>query len=255
MDTFPSVWYRRPVAPHLPDEIPPHLRPWAAAEAREALEGLWRTHTGLWVNHPDHNRLASSKQEQLEIARELGFDAPPTLVTNDPEEARTFASDHRSVVCKPLRGGSVPTRDGEHLFFTTRLDSKQLAALDDLGPEPYLFQALVAKECDVRVTVIDDKAFAVRIDSQIDEDAQVDWRRHSAGLEHAELELPGPIEERCLKLVRHYDLHFGAIDLALRPDGGYSFFELNPNGQWAWIEQLTGQPLRARLADLLLKPC
>jgi hypothetical protein len=46
-------------------------------------------------------------------------------------------------------------------------------------------------------------------------------------------------------------LAFAAIDLARRPDGGYTFFELNPNGQWAWLEQRTGIPLRSRLADLL----
>jgi hypothetical protein len=41
------------------------------------------------------------------------------------------------------------------------------------------------------------------------------------------------------------------VDLARRPDGSYTFFELNPNGQWAWIEQRTSVPLRAHLADLL----
>jgi hypothetical protein len=40
--------------------------------------------------------------------------------------------------------------------------------------------------------------------------------------------------------------------LARRPDGGYTFFELNPNGQWAWVEQLTGLPIAAALAEELL---
>jgi hypothetical protein len=46
-------------------------------------------------------------------------------------------------------------------------------------------------------------------------------------------------------------LHFGAIDLAQRPDGGFTFFEVNPNGQWAWVEQRTGLPLRSHMVDLL----
>ena len=36
-------------------------------------------------------------------------------------------------------------------------------------------------------------------------------------------------------------------------DDRFVFFEINPNGQWAWIEQLTGQPLSAALADELLR--
>ena len=57
--------------------------------------------------------------------------------------------------------------------------------------------------------------------------------------------------EKCLALTRSYGLAFGAIDLARVDDGLYTFFEINPNGQWAWIEQLTGQPLRQAMAGLL----
>ena len=70
--------------------------------------------------------------------------------------------------------------------------------------------------------------------------------------ERVALQLPEEIEEGCLALCRHYGLEFGAIDLAIGPDGAYTFFEINPNGQWAWLEQETGQPLRSRLADLLM---
>ena len=43
-----------------------------------------------------------------------------------------------------------------------------------------------------------------------------------------------------------------AIDLVANLDGeGYIFLELNPNGQWAWLEAETGQPLTAALVDLL----
>jgi len=54
-------------------------------------------------------------------------------------------------------------------------------------------------------------------------------------------------------MTRDYGLEFSAIDLARHIDGTYVFFELNPNGQWAWVEQLTGLPLRYRLADLLTR--
>jgi glutathione synthase/RimK-type ligase-like ATP-grasp enzyme len=71
-------------------------------------------------------------------------------------------------------------------------------------------------------------------------------------LAHTVETLPSDVVELCVALCRSYKLQFGAIDLARRPDGGYTFFEINPNGQWAWVEQRTGLPLRARLADLLL---
>ena len=107
------------------------------------------------------------------------------------------------------------------------------------------------KRYDVRVTVIGDEALAARIDSQADPEARVDWRRADPGkLVHGVEELSADVASRCVELVASYGLNFGAIDLAATDDG-YVFFEINPNGQWAWLEQTTNLPLRARLADLL----
>lgn len=246
-----AVWYRRPALPVVDASDAKAI--WAAGEAREALEGVWRTLDALWVNHPDHNRQAESKPEQLRRAARLGFIVPASVVTNDPTAAREFAAEHAGgVVCKPLRTGriGVPGPDSK-LFFTTLLDADAIAALDGLGPEPYLFQAFVPKRYDVRVTVIGHDAFAARIDSQSDPEARVDWRHGDPRrLAHRVEELPADVAERCVELVASYGLNFGAIDLAATDDG-YAFFEINPNGQWAWLEQVAELPLRARLADLL----
>lgn len=255
LSEFTSVWYRRPVVPRVPDDLSPEAARWAVREAWEALQGAWRTLEAVWVNHPDANRRAESKPEQLRTAAELGFEVPVTLVTNEPDELRAFIGSHPGgVVCKPLWDGQVPSEGDEdaRLFFTTAMRADEVP-IDELGPEPYLFQERIPKRYDIRVTVIGEEAFAARIESQGQTDTQTDWRHGRPGrLPHEPEELPDELAERCVALCQHYDLRFGAIDLALRPDGGYTFFEVNPNGQWAWVEQRTGLPLRARLADLLL---
>lgn len=253
LSDFNAVWYRRPVPPQMPADMAPAAAAWARSEAREALLGVWRTTHALWVNHPDRNRVAESKLAQLRVAGELGFEVPDTLVSNDPEAVRAFIAAHpEGVICKPLYDGRVPVGGDERVFFTSRVDPESVP-LGDLGPEPYLFQSLVPKLFDIRATVIGDEVFAARIDSQAGEETQTDWRRGRPGaLPHDVVELPDELSELCLALCRRFGLLFGAIDLACRPDGGHSFFEVNPNGQWAWVEHRTGLPLRARLADLLL---
>lgn len=248
-----AVWYRRPQPPVMPDDYSPEQARWASAEANEALHGIWRTLDALWVNRPDANRRAESKPDQLRSASRLGFDIPPTLVTNDPEALGRFVDKQPAVVCKPLLDGLVPEDGSERLFFTSKVDPEALRA-NDLGPEPYLFQSLIEKTLDVRVTVIGDKVLAVGIESQHEVDTALDWRRGAhRGLRHEPIQLPEDLKLQCLALCRHYGLQFGAIDLAARPDGGYTFFEVNPNGQWAWLEQETGLPLRSTLADLLIQ--
>jgi glutathione synthase/RimK-type ligase-like ATP-grasp enzyme len=226
---------------------------WARREAAEALDGLWRTTEALWVNAPLADAAASSKPEQLRRATQRGLNIPETLLTNDPVEARAFASGGPTI-CKPLGAGMIHLDGQEKLFFTTLLDASDVAALSDLGPEPYLLQRLVPKQYDLRVVVIGDEIFAVAINSQRSEVTKTDWRRgNPLLLKHHVVTLPDAIANRCIALTREYGLAFAAIDLALDTDDRHVFFEINPSGQWAWLEQLTGLPLSARLAALLLR--
>jgi glutathione synthase/RimK-type ligase-like ATP-grasp enzyme len=255
LDEVQAVWFRRPLVPQAPEGVDDELAMWAVREAQEALDGLWRTLDARWVNHPDANLLAGCKPEQLRRAARAGFDVPRTLVTNDAEQLHAFAmSCDSQLVCKPLYDGWVASARTDRVFWTTKFDFADADDFDDLGGEPYLFQALVPKRYDVRVTVIGNDAFAVAIGSQEVRGSEIDWRRGAAEhLEHRVEALPLALERRCVDFVSGYGLAFGAIDLARRPDDGYTFFELNPNGQWAWLEQRTDLPLRARLADLLLE--
>jgi glutathione synthase/RimK-type ligase-like ATP-grasp enzyme len=59
------------------------------------------------------------------------------------------------------------------------------------------------------------------------------------------------VEERCVRLVAQLGLCYGAIDLVLTPDGRYIFLEINPNGQYLWIERMTGLPITEAICDLL----
>ena len=69
---------------------------------------------------------------------------------------------------------------------------------------------------------------------------------------HYIFDLPSDIADKCGSLViDHYGLCFGAIHMIVTPEGDYVFLELNPHGQWAWLELLTGIPLSDTPADLL----
>jgi D-alanine-D-alanine ligase-like ATP-grasp enzyme len=63
------------------------------------------------------------------------------------------------------------------------------------------------------------------------------------------------VAQACTQLLRRLDLQFGAIDLVLTEQNEYVFLEINPSGQFAWIEDLTKLPLMATLADLLVEKC
>jgi glutathione synthase/RimK-type ligase-like ATP-grasp enzyme len=237
----------------MPADLSVEEAAWASGESVAALEGFFHAVEARWVSRPSAIAAADSKMEQLIRAKRTGFDVPESLVTNDRVEARQFLIDNDGAICKTLASARVPTPDGTALFYTS------VVSLDDLddgrpfGPEPYLLQQQIPKRYELRVTVIGDHAYACRIDSQDNSDSRVDWRLGDVeGMAHAVERLPADIAQWCVALTHSYGLRFSAIDLARRPDGAYVFFELNPSGQWAWIEKLCGLPLAAALADELL---
>jgi glutathione synthase/RimK-type ligase-like ATP-grasp enzyme len=251
-----SVWYRRPVPPVPSPEIDDSIaQEFVLAESQASLDGVWRTLDCFWVSRPDNLRRAEVKLYQLKVAAQLGFCLWPTILTNDPQYAKTFYQDQDGkIVYKPLRRGRLVREETVSLIYTNPVGRSEAKNLDRVKYAPSLFQRYVPKRVEIRVTVIGHKAFAVEIHSQDYDDTQHDWRRgDTARFSHEPHSLPVEVESKCVALVKLLGLAFGAIDLVLTPEGEYVFLEINPNGQWAWIQQLRPEiPLRETLADILI---
>src|SRR5439155_14491583 len=92
------------------------------------------------------------------------------------------------------------------------------------------------------------------IHSQATNHTRYDWRRYDfCKTPHRPHALPAEVQARCVRLVRRLGLCYGAIDMVLTPDGRYVFLEINPNGQYLWIEQETGLPISDAICDLLMQ--
>lgn len=117
-------------------------------------------------------------------------------------------------------------------------------------------QEYVEKQYELRVTVVCDKVFACKIDSQrMEEDkGRVDWRQgYEYGLHYEPYELPDAVKSFCFSFLQEMHLNFGCFDFIVTPQGEFVFLECNPNGQWLWLEQETGMPISQAIAECLMK--
>jgi glutathione synthase/RimK-type ligase-like ATP-grasp enzyme len=124
------------------------------------------------------------------------------------------------------------------------------------GTRPSSFRKKFAKGSKLRVTVVGEKVFPAAIRSQESRSLRHDWRHypHFGGSRYYSVySLPAKIEKLCVRLVEALGICFGAIDLIVTPDDDYVFLEVNPNGQWAWIEDFTGLPISDAIAELLIR--
>lgn len=100
------------------------------------------------------------------------------------------------------------------------------------------------------MTVVDGRFFAARIDAA-SEAARVDWRSDYHSISYTTIETPDLVRSCVSALLDSLKLRFAALDFIVDPDGQWWFLECNPNGQWAWIEDETGMPIAAAIADAL----
>jgi hypothetical protein len=81
----------------------------------------------------------------------------------------------------------------------------------------------------------------------------VDWRTDYAHLRYSEISVPSTVRDGVLTLLEMLMLRFAALDFVVTPDNEWVFLESNPNGQWAWLQDATGLPITAAIADALTK--
>ncbi len=254
-DEIKSVWYRRPVSPVLENGFGEDVKDFIRTECQWTLDGIWRTLDCFWVSKPENIQRAENKLFQLKKATQVGFEISPTIITNDPDAAVSFyEQQEKDIVYKPIRRGRIRRGDNKGVIFTNPVDQEMAEQLDLVQYAPSLLQKYVHKQIELRVTVIGEKVFAVSLDSQKMPTAVHDWRRAlNDGLSHEPYLLPTEIENKCKLLVKKMGLEFGAIDLIMTPNNQFVFLEINPNGQWAWIQQICPEiPLRETLAEILI---
>lgn len=97
--------------------------------------------------------------------------------------------------------------------------------------------------------MVGNKIFSAKVDSQKLEETKIDWRKRKIPFQP--YLLPNEISEKCLALTQKLNLSFGAIDIIRSKSGEYIFLEINPNGQWAWLETEAGLKISDEIINFL----
>ena len=172
---------------------------------------------------------------QLSIARRH-FDVPRWRATLGHD----FAAPHGTIT-KSLSGEEL---DADNVLYTTRVDGLTLD-----GAYTWLLQDHIDKSADVTVVYVDGETFAFELTA---EPGVVDWRQrlHEPGAQHwRHVTLSAALADKIRDFMGDCHLRFGRLDFAKAEDGMW-FLEVNPNGQWAWLDLqdevgLIGAVLRA----------
>jgi hypothetical protein len=248
-----TVWNRRPSLVIDPERLHPadqdFVEQGCGTFRRSLLDML--APDAFWVN-PHRAVERTSKLRQHQLALEVGLEVPDTLYTNDPGEIRAFLREHGGqIVYKPFKMTAWRDDTKYYMTYTSLLTEAQLIEDALLSIVPGIYQALVPKAYELRVTMMGRRAFAAKLLSQETEAGRLDWRRGQDELRMEPFELPTEVAEQCYALMRKLDIVFGCFDFIVQPDGRYVFLEVNQAGQFLFVENEAGLPLLDAFTEFL----
>lgn len=259
MEFIKSVWFRRPKAvstAHLSGDL--EYRQYVEKEFAAALRGLYTTlEDAFWMNHPLASRhvIEQNKLLQLQLAARSGLETPQTLVTNNPAELLAFCDRHGGTIAiKALHAAIFREADGVAGLYTHRVSTDYLRTrAASISACPLMAQEYIPKQIELRITIVGTQVLTCAIHSQDSPKTIDDWRRYDLeNVKHEPYELPHDVRLKLLAFMKSCGLKFGAIDMIVTPSGQYVFLEVNPSGQFGWIEELTGLPISSAIAEALI---
>lgn len=251
LEEVQAVWRRNPTAFGLAAALTDAERQHAHTEAKLGVGGVLMSLPVMWVNRPDLAARASYKPLQLQIAAAAGLAVLPTLVTNVAASVHRFAAEHGDVVTKMLGAPTITEAGGRRVAFTDRLTPGLLSDLAGISQTAHQFQRWAPKLCECRVVAVGDALFAVLIHAGSTK-AWVDWRSDYPSLSYEVIEPPPEVAVGVKQVMHVFGLAYGAFDFVIGPDHTWYFLEVNPGGQYGFLEERAGIGVTAALADLLI---
>lgn len=232
------------IALYLENELSP------VVEHLDNLSGLAKVN----INRYRDNK--TNKISNLLLAGAAGLMVPETLITNDPIELNDFAERFGRVITKPFAQNNFSFRvSGYNVLVssTTAIAAPLAEPMVNQKMLPSLYQQYIEKKYELRIFYLNGVFYPMAIFSQADEQTKIDFRNYNGRYPNrtAPYRLPVSIEKKLHHFMVSADLNCGSIDMIFTPDGDYVFLEVNPVGQYQWLERACNYPISKRIAEFL----
>jgi hypothetical protein len=191
---------------------------------RDLVNLLWQKGRLTLVEPFAEHRIG--KLVQMNVARKF-FEVPAWKFTRGNPWGEKEAEP---AVVKSLTLNRVADRS---VIYATKIAPQEL----DPGA-PWFLQDYVEAVADVTVVFVRGELFAFELERNFTA-RSIDWREVSLEPD-APPWRPHVLPERIATAVRDYmamlSLHYGRLDFLLGASGRYAFLEVNPHGEWGWLD-------------------
>ena len=241
-DEVYSIYYRKPMLPDL-SAFHPQYHGMIQRDIISIINGIVDSFHGKVLTRPSILRKTENKIFQLLYASENDWLIPQSYIGNCKEKTTEFRETPS--IIKPLTTGKTYGKGEWELYQTSIFKGIS----EEIGLTPVYLQSYIPKQFEVRITIIEQNVYPVRIDTE----NKVDWRADYQNHKYTVINCPDYIVEKCCKMMKDYELQFGAFDFVVTPENEWVFLEVNPNGQWLWLEQSLNLDISKKITEYLVR--
>lgn len=217
----------------------------------QAFNCLRITLDSTWINDSQKTFDAENRLKQLATAHRIGLRIPETSITNSKLECKKFLKIHPNSIMKVLHHHEITLKHRSFKFLTNDVEAEHLLSFEDLVYAPVIFQRKIENDSEIRVTIVGDKIFSCKL-SINDKNKYSDLHKiKGSKIVFEEINLGKKMEKLCIKLNRELGLLFSSIDFVQGKNGELFFLEINPIGDWYWIEKHTNLPITKSMFDFV----
>ena len=236
-----SIYYRKPMLPDL-SPFDPQYHLMIQRDIIAVINGIVDCFSGKVLTRPSILRKTENKVYQLMYVSKNGWTIPESYIGNSNGECIKY--EKSASIIKPLTTGKTYGKNGWELYQTNLF--KEIN--EDISLTPIYLQEYIPKQFEVRVTIVGRKMYPIRIDTE----NKVDWRADYQNHRYTQITCPDDIIVKCYKLMDDFNLVFGAFDFIVTPELKWIFLEINPNGQWLWLEQSLKLDISQKIVEYLI---
>jgi glutathione synthase/RimK-type ligase-like ATP-grasp enzyme len=206
-----------------------------------------------WLNSIRHATLADNKYYQMRVANSHNLRFPKLITSNNKETLINFIKNQNDTVVKFMSQDMYTSEKGNLLgLYVNKVYESDFLHFQEKEENPITLQEYINKKYEVRYTVVGNQHLACKIDSQMSQRANIDWRRYDLkNTPHYAIDIPSEIVSKVSSLMKELNLNFGALDFIVDESDNWWFLEVNSSGQWLWIEDLSGLKISDAIAHWL----
>lgn len=247
-----NFWYRRGIIQKEINVAHFFQREWNTVQSflHFSLEKNAQFCLGSYASEMNNNKLTN-----LRIASNNGLDTPQYDIITSKEALLKFKNKFDKIVVKPAWNLSSFIQNGVNyntkntvLSVSTEFTNISASFL------PSFVQEYIDKKYELRVFFLRGKFYSMAIFSQLDEQTKLDYRNYNRKKPNRAVpyQLPVAIEEKLRSFMKEVELDTGSIDIMFGTDNKYYFLEVNPVGQFEWLNENCNYYIEKEIANSLM---